>query len=327
MFRRKVLSQYPNFRDVLAVKICVHKKGIWKSTYHVVLEFRTSFIDQRGQIVNLPIFCTAHSEECRENAYEALKFLWQQGFNSHNLSIPRPLFYSPYFRATFYRGVSGHNLFYYIHEKRHQEVEEIIARTALWFAKLHSLPTKHGRNFNPENSRIRTVLPGAASVLTRIEQRYPHIFETMKDIYGYIIKSEEDFFASTEQRWYIHGDAHPENIIKSGKQKISVIDFTDLSLSDFARDLGAFLQQIDYMCRRRLGGLAYTAQLKDIFLKNYFEHSPIQLDDKLRRRINTYYHYTAIRTATFFLFKSGPEPEKGYPLIEGVKRQLTIDSL
>lgn len=324
MFRRKVLPQYPVFRDVVGVKICVHKRGIWQRTYHVVLEFHTSFVDQDGEIVVLPIFCTAHSSENRENAYRALKFLWQHGFNDGDLAVPRPLFYSPYYRAAFYRGLNGRNLYHYIQAGRRDDVEDIIGRSAAWFAKLHSLPVSRENNFNPENSRIRTVLPGVENVLWRIQERYPHILDTMQNLYDYIIGEEERFLNSTTQRWYVHGDAHPENIIRSGQNKISVIDFSDLSLSDFARDIGAFLQQIEYMCRNRLGGLAYTSHLKEIFLQHYFENSSIQMSEDLKRRIDVYYYYTSLRTATFFLFKSGPEPDKAYPLIEGVRRKLEV---
>jgi len=324
LFKKEVLPRYPDFIDIKKIKINAHKDHIWETTYHVVLEFKTFFLTRNHQVKTLPIFCSAHSDEPRKNVYHALKYLWDNGFAKGFLTIPHPLFYSKHFQATFYRGVSGNNLYHYIKKGNYKEIEKIIPKAAAWFSKLHRLPAKKAYNFNKENSRIRTVIPGRNKILADIKKQYPAYYGTYKKAYDIFIKKEEDFLVSTEKRWLIHGDAHAENIIKMGEKKLAVIDFTDICLSDFARDLGCFLQQLEYMVMRKINDEEYTKKIKDLFLENYFKNAKIELDEQLQERINNYYNWTAMRTATHHLIKDKAEPERSKPLIALVKNNLGI---
>lgn len=319
---KKVLPLYPDFESILEVEIHGYKKNIWEKTYHVVIEFKTKFRCKDGEIVELPIFCSAHSDEPRENVYDSLKFLWDNGFGKGQLSIPHPLFFSKGFRGIFYRGVEGRNLYQFIREEKLDEVEKIVPKAAMWFSKLHAVPTGNAKNFNPENSRIKTVIPGVDHILERVSEKYPEYGEIYKNVYGYLVESEEDFLNSTEKRWLVHGDAHPENIIKMDEEKIGVIDFTDLCLSDFARDIGTFMQQLEFMCNRKISEDAYGEKIKNKFLEYYLKEANLVLDDDLKKRINNYYLWTSMRTATFYLLKSDAEPERAVPIIDKVKENF-----
>ena len=109
-----------------------------------------------------------------------------------------------------------------------------------------------------------------------------------------------------------------------GEKKLAVIDFTDICLSDFARDLGCFLQQIEYMVMRKINDEEYTKKIKDLFLESYLKNAKIKLDGKLQERINNYYNWTAMRTAIHHLIKDNAEPERSKPLIASVKNNLGI---
>lgn len=323
-FGRKLLPLYPKYDRIGNIEIIPHKKNIWQKTYHVVVEFKTELMNKKGEVVYLPIFCTAHSSEPRENVFTSLKYLWDAGFYDDELSIPRPLFYSKYYNGTFYRGVEGANLYQYIRVNNRKEVDRIIPQAAFWFAKLHALPTDKAPNFNVENSRIETVYPGIPHILEKIRLDYPQYAEFYKQAYEIFDKKEKEFLASTERRWLVHGDAHPENIIKMSDRKIGVIDFTDLCLTDFARDLGAFLQQIEFMCDRKINDPEYTERVKKLFLDSYLERTGIKIDEELQKRIDNYYYWTAMRTSTFFLIKHDVEPERAAPIIERVKQGMAI---
>lgn len=324
LLKERVLPQYPAFASVKKVKIIPHKKLVWESTYHVVLEFKTTFLTSRGKKKILSIFSTAHSTEPRKNVYYGLKFLWKNNFSKGFLTIPHALFYSNFYKATFYRGVNGHNLYYFIGAKNFQAIEEILPKTAAWFAKLHSLSTAGAKNFNKKNSRVKTVVPGVENILKKISDKYPQYQELSKKIYEIIIKEEEKFFSSTGRRWLTHGDAHPENVIKMGKKKIAIIDFTDLCLADFARDIGSFLQQLEYMCDKKIGDPEYSLKAKKIFLDNYFRNAKIKMSDYLEERINNYYNWTMMRTATSLLLQHNPRPDHAEPLIKQICENLNI---
>ncbi|MFA7702103.1 MAG: phosphotransferase [Patescibacteria group bacterium] len=302
LLSRKILSLYPYYQRIEKVKIIPHKKHVWEATYHVVVEFLVYFVTTEKAVHKLSIFCSAHSNENRKNVYDSLEFLWNSGFADEHFSIPRPLFYSSYFNGTFYRGVAGYNLNYYISTKNHAEIEKIVPQAAKWFAKLHNLKGVERFDYNTENGRIRTVIPGVDNIFHEIKRKYPHYLNFYERAYNIFISQEEKFLNGTDARWLIHGDAHPENIIKMNDIKTAVIDFTDMSLADFTRDLGCFLQQFEYMgVQKKKLDPDYVAQIKKLFLDNYFANSSVKLDASVQVRIDNYYNWTMMRTITYLL--------------------------
>jgi len=107
---------------------------------------KTIFIKQDGSEEVLPIFCSAHNMNSGKCLFGS-KVLWEHGFHSDHLTIPRPLFFSPYLNGVFYRGASGYNLQYYMWRKNFIELEKIIPQAAKWFVKLHSLKDLSEYNF------------------------------------------------------------------------------------------------------------------------------------------------------------------------------------
>lgn len=322
--REKVLPLYPDFTEIKSIEIHAYKKHIWDEAYHVVVGYDVEVVGEDKETEVLPIFCSAHSDEPRKNVYDVLKFLWEHGFGQGNLSIPHPLFFSAEFNGTFYRGAEGKNLYRYIRVSNFEETENIIPKAAFWFAKLHQIPTADAKNFNEINSRIRTVMPGVDHIIDRIKEKHPEHLDFYKKVYKVFLETEENFLASTKKRWLVHGDAHPENVIRMSKEKIAVIDFTDLCLSDFARDLGAFTQQLEFMCKRKIEDKNYAKKVSKLFLDSYFSESQEKLTSELQARIDNYYNWTTIRTATHFLIKHDPEPERAIALIEEVKTRMGL---
>jgi thiamine kinase-like enzyme len=277
-------------------------------------------LGQDGRIRELPIFCSAHSHESRKIVYDSLKFLWEKGFGKGYLTIPHALVYDEEYSAIFYRGVDGYNLYYYIRENNRSEIENIVPKAALWFSKLHQINTDH--NFNPKNSRIETVLPGVKHLFGRIGHDYPHFASMIEKIYRALMEKERKFFDNPEKLYLIHGDAHPENIIRMSQRKIAVIDFTDLCLGDFARDVGSFLQQLEYMIKRKIGDDEYASRIKNLFLVEYLKNRQIDKSAEIGERIDIYYNWTAMRTATHFLIKHEPEAERAENLIRQVYKNI-----
>ena len=55
LFEERVLPRYKDFTSIKDIEIHTYKDYIWEETYHVVIEFRTSFITRDGKIKKLPI--------------------------------------------------------------------------------------------------------------------------------------------------------------------------------------------------------------------------------------------------------------------------------
>ncbi len=326
MFQTDLLPFYPQFSRVDKVIIRPYKKMVWTTTYHVVIGFDVYLAKADGRRTKIMVVCSAHSEEPRENVFQAMKYLWNHNFNQGYIDIPRPLFYSEYFHGTFYRGIVGENLLHYIAAKNHEEVEKLVPLAAELFARLHKVPAGAGANFNPINSRIKTVVPGVETTLKEISVRYQGKFDDdFLKIYQYLVEKEEKFMQTNLQLNLIHGDAHTENIIKTGEGRVGLIDFTDFCLGDFARDLGTFLQQMEYKIVVKNSDQAWADKMKTVFLDAYFAASGVRRSQQLDERIRLYYDWTAIRTSVFLFLKYNSDPKRAEELLQKVKQDLNIN--
>ncbi len=323
LFRREILPHYPEFSSISHLNIKPYKELVWETTYHVVIGFETYFVKKDGSETKILIVCSAHSGEPRENVYSALKYLWSVDFPNEFISLPEPLFYSSEFRGTFYRGLAGENLLYYIQHKEFSIVEEVIVNSAKLFARLHSLGNLQQVNFNPESSRIQTVIPGVEAIYQKMKRHYHGKYnDDLVKIYSYFLDEEEKYFSSNSSLVLIHGDAHPENIIYISPQHLGLIDFTDLCLGDRARDLGTFIQQLKY---KFVASDQERAQnMVNLFLSTYLKTLGLKLSPELQARINLYYNWTAVRTAIYWFLKSDREEERAQILLAQVKRNLKL---
>jgi aminoglycoside phosphotransferase (APT) family kinase protein len=321
LFTKEVLPHYPAFRSISRVEIKPYKKLVWETTYHVVIGFNTYFLKLNGEEDKIPIVCSAHSEEPRENIYRALKYLQSVNFPTALIDIPDPLFYSAYFQGTFYRGLKGEDLLHYIKAKDFLTVAQIVTVAAQLFARLHALPTTI--NFNPLGSRISTVIPGVPNILREMAARYPGRYAAdLQKIYADFIAQEEQYFQGGGVPVLIHGDAHPENILVTAPDRIGLIDFADMCLSDPLRDVGSFLQQLEYKIVGKTGEVAQAQAMKKLFLDTYLAAASLPLTPPVQARINLYYNWTAIRTATFWFLKAGHNEQRAVDLLNQVKHNL-----
>ncbi len=336
LLEKKLLPLYPEADKINQIKISWVKKNVWETTYHAVIRFDlTISLSRRSPLCEtaarhkrkkLLIFCAAHSNEPRRNVYQALNFLWKHGFDCSYLTVPRPLFYEPSLRAVFYQGVAGNTLYHYLATEQWTKADHFLELAGRWFAKLHSMPTKNLRSFNKNNSRIETILPGRAGALKIIGQRHDQHFATYRAIYRILAQRERQFLKLTLRRWLIHGDAHPENVICLSTKKIALIDYADMCLGDWARDIGAFCQQLDYMLTSRLRFSQERAEkCKEIFLSAYFKYAKVKLTPEAEWRMETYYCLAALRTANYYFLKHEPQAEKGERLLEQLKGKLNIE--
>ena len=328
-FRRELLPLYPNFLEILAVRIKPYKKLIWQTTYHVVIAFEVEFLTKDQTRENIFLVCSAHSEEPRENVFQVLTFLQHQGLANDWIDLPAPLFFSPEFKGVFYTGLKGENILRQVRTGGDVAAAKI-ALVAKLFATLHSLAIKDVPNFNPQSAKIATVIPGLESILREMSLRYHGIYdEDLRKFYDHFISKETEFLKLEKNLALIHGDAHLENIIDTGAGHLGIIDFADFCLGDFARDLGTFLQQLEYRATSVKTGLRNpeeNARFKKIFLEEYIKVRGLILDDDLKERIKLYYDWTMLRTATYFFLKAEVEIERAEALFARVRSSLAAEN-
>lgn len=326
LFKKELLPLYKEYEDISEVVIKPYKKMIWTTTYHVVISFETTFVKSDKSSEKLLIVCSAHSNEERENVFKAMSYLWERNFNEDYIDIPRPLFYSEYFRGTFYEGVKGENLMHYIKKQDKVETESMVLLSAAMFAKLHKMKVGPEANFNPKNSRIRTVVPGVDNILKEMSVRFSGEFDkSLKAIYEHLIINEERFLNSSNfNLCLIHGDAHTENVIHTGAGRIGLIDFTDFCLGDPVRDVATFMQQSEYKIRACYGDSQFAQEMSALFFKKYLEYSGLEDSPYVRERMTLYYNWTAIRTAVYLFLKHDNNPAGAKILLEQAKESLQL---
>lgn len=320
-FRQNILPLRPEIKEIISVKIKPYKKMIWSQTYHVVIGFNLQVLKDNKEKEDFFLVCSAHSSEPRENVFKVLNFLKKQGMGADWIDIPQPLFFSPEFNGVFYVGLKGDNILKKV-IKGHEDSFDKIKLAGRMFAQLHSLPTKNIAGFNPLSSKIETVVPGVPKILRLINSFYDGVYdEKIKALYDYFLEQESIYCSQEKNLALIHGDAHLENLIDTGPGRLGVIDFADFCVSDFARDLGTFLQQLEHRLIRAKDGLRdlnKEKKLKNIFLSEYLKCRNISLDDDLKKRIKLYHDWTMLRTATYFLLKENPEVERGERMLNKV---------
>lgn len=279
------------------------KRNIGTDFYHVVIRY------DAPSLGDMPVFCSAHSDENRKNAYNALLFITQHGFTNHSVFVPEPLFFDDGLKAFFYRGVDGKNLLSYI-KKTDVSLAPYLDQTAKWIAQLHSIEAGEKQNFNPVNSRISTIYPGPEKSLPKIKRLFPQYHSQIKTQFEKLVAWESESLASLPRLHLIHGDLHPENvIINKTDGKVSLIDFTDICTSDWARDLGSFLQQLAFMSGGYRGQEEINS-LKKKFTACYFAHQGMAQDKNADERIHRYETWTALRSAIYFLTKDPAQPKE-----------------
>ncbi len=317
-FRKQVLPCYGDVDDIIKIKIRPYKKHIWQTTYHVVIDYQVFFKLKNGKTRKTHIICSAHSNEARDLAYSTLKYLWQRRLGK-GVVFPRPLFYSPEFKGFFYRALQGKNLLQYILIKDKDSVADLVEKSGLMFSLLHRINIKKYKpSINPKNNSISTVVPGVDHLSKELKNRYNDDWHN-KIVPSYLkyIEAEKNFLDNKPELSLIHGDAHTENIIKVSRQKIGLIDFADFAISDFTRDVGTFLQQLDYKLDHRFAhDLSWQKEMKRLFLANYFKNSQFILTKDIQVRIDNYYKWTALRTAVYWLLKEKSEPERAQAILD-----------
>ncbi len=285
------------------------KRNIGKVFYHIVVRFDSESLGDK------PIFCSAHSQENRDNANESLKFINKNGFKDSKVFVPQPLLFDKEFGAFFYRGIDGENLLHYISQKD-TNIAPYLEQAAEWIARLHKIPATQKENFNPENSRIQTVLPGPQKFIPKIKRKFPKLSPQVNEYFEKLVQQETRSIARLDREYLIHGDFHPENVIINATDgKVSVIDFTDICMGDWARDIGSLMQQLRYMSRGKRSD-EETKKHQQIFVKAYLKARGIKTSNSIERRITLYRAWTALRSTIFFLTKGPAEPKNAKTELE-----------
>lgn len=315
LFSINLKKIYPDFIKIEKLQISPIKKHIDKNSEHVVAAYSfllITKINEEKKYLRLNIYCSAHSDGSRKKTINILKFI-----NQKNISGQKALFYDNKTQSMFYEGVRGQNLYYYI---QHQiDIKKYIKEVAIKLAMLHELKTNHQLKISKFKSSLWSLDP--SNVLGDEDISLINCKREIIKLLNYIKVEFKKLEIEKNQTFFIHGDFHPENIIiEEDTKQINIIDFTDVKISDFAQDLGSFLQQFRFMSLRFYPGRKIE-YYQTIFLKNYFKKRNIEMNQDVKNRLLFFQAWLSLRSAVFFLRSSNAEVKVNF-LIQQSKEFL-----
>ncbi|MFH1187632.1 MAG: aminoglycoside phosphotransferase family protein [bacterium] len=315
-----------------AEKIKKIEKKIYKDIrgdydYTLIIEFIIQIVFSDKQICEKSVFCKAHSDEKKNKSIYYMEILYKNGFNEGAYKVPRPLRYVPELRAGFYEGVQGNNLLYYLKHRDYDKIEQAVKDAAAWINKLHSINPEKFNSHEPRFTYIRDNYPPIEKVLRDMEKNYPRLHKVFKPLYVKTEKYEEkliDHIVKSKRAKIIYADYHPENIIipRYTREGIAVIDFTDLSLGDPYRDVGTFMEQVEFMSRKYMPA-SKAKKWSDIFIKEYMAKGKEKPTKDNFKRINLYRLWSCLRNIIHFYYKEDPE-QVIWGLVDDAKGYLDI---
>ncbi|OGF22943.1 hypothetical protein A2Y83_01630 [Candidatus Falkowbacteria bacterium RBG_13_39_14] len=292
------------------IKRIIHKEVRGNYDYTLVIEFYVKILFEAKKTREKSIFCKAHSDEKKNKSTYYMEMLYKNGFDRGLYQVPRPLTYLPDLRAGFYEGVQGHNLLYYLKQRDFDKIENIVKSAAHWISKLHELKFHQFNSLKLNIARIKDNKPPIKQVLSDMKSNYKRLYEEFIPLYQTTIECETAFLKELrrgEKAKIIYADYHPENIIipSYSRNEIAVIDFTDLALGDPYRDVGTFIEQVEFMSRKYMPA-DKARQWRKIFLEEYIKISNVKLTSREIQRINLYCLWTSLRNIIYFYYKKDP---------------------
>lgn len=315
LFNKNLKKTHPEIIKIEKLQITPIKKHIGQKSEHIVAGYSFLAIKKNGddkKYLRLNIFSSAHSDGSRKKVMDILKFI-----NENGVSDQKALFYDKNTQAMFYEGVRGQNLYYYI---QHQiDIKKYIKDVGIRLAELHELKVNSKLKIFKFKSNLWALDP--SNVLGDEEIKLDNSKKEIIKLLKYIKLEFKKLKIEANQKFFIHGDFHPENIIiEEDTKKINIIDFTDVKISDFTQDLGSFLQQFRFMSLRFYPGRKIE-YYQTIFLKSYFKKRNIKIDKNIKNRLLFFQAWLSLRSAVFFLRSNNAEVKVNF-LIQQSKEFL-----
>lgn len=294
-------KHYPDFKTLESLELTTYKNHYGRTSAVFVVEYFVRYLDKDDKEQELDLFCSAHTDGSREGAYLKTKFLYEQGFDKGKYRVAKPLFFVPEQKAFVYVASEGDSLFNFFKKDTEANLDSVFKLSAGWIRKLHGFDLEKNK-FDWPDFRIANMVPSPEKFITDFSNDNQKQGDLVASLYKQMHNLELEYQSEYPQT-LIYGDYHPENIIIKGldAQELEMIDFTDLALGDPMVDLGAFIQQFDFMGHNFISREKIN-HYKRLFVEAYFEEELDKISEDYIKRINLYQAWTALRTAIFLFY-------------------------
>ncbi len=316
------LAHFPEFASISNLRHVSHKRRVGKHHSTFIYSYYISGMTKDRTPIQKHLIYSSHSDASRLIAYNNMRRFDAAGFNAdHTYMTIVPLEFVPEVKALIYEAAHGKTLYEHMKSHTAAELEPLLKQVAAWIRKFHAFTL-------PASSFEALPLASSANMNWKVDEFQTEV-QRKNAQQGEKLRYFSETFFTLENKVHqnmtpqlIYGDLHPENIITETlhPETLTLIDFTDVARGDQMRDIGTFLQQVQFM-----GSQFYAQQdtehLKKFFLEQYFQKPFDSIDQDLLDRINLYQAWSSLRGFVYFFFQ--PDYlEKSYGLLEDAWRYL-----
>lgn len=292
---------YQDFKEIKSINLDPFKRHLGVTSAVFVVEYKIQYISLSGEIKNIDIFVSAHSDGSRKGAYEKTKILYEHGFDKGKYRVTRPLFFLDEQKAFFYVASPGRSFFNFFTQDVSADLSNSMQLMTAWIKKLHAFDIKV-TNFRWPKFDTLDMVPAPERFVKNFYESDQKLGQKIETLINDLDKMDKEFRKKIEPI-LVYGDFHPENVIINGlgAQEIEMIDFTDLALGDPMMDIGTFIQQFDFMGHNFVSRQTMN-QYKQSFVETYFAKDLKDIDIEYINRINLYQSWAAMRTTVFLFY-------------------------
>lgn len=315
-------KHFPDFASIEKVHHVRHKRRVGKHNSTFIYSYYISGSKKDGSAIEKHLIYSSHSDASRLAAFNNMNLLNASGFNDDRTYMAVvPLEYVPDVHALIYEATDGKTLYQHMSQHTARELDPLLHLVAAWIRKFHTFKLK------PD---VLSQIPLASSSIANwnADELQAEV-EKASTSQGEKLRYFNETYFSLEKKLHdhleprlIYGDLHPENVITEtlAPKSLTLIDFTDVSRGDPMRDIGTFIQQLQFM-GAQFYAQADTEHLKQFFIEQYFGKPLAEIDQELLDRINLYQAWSSLRGFVYFFYQPDYR-EKSYGLLEDAWRYL-----
>lgn len=201
----------------------------------------------------------------KEKEFKILSFIYNHGFDSGEILVPKPLAFFKDHNLFFYESLPGKTFIFDLKNKDLLDTKIRFAAKAL--KKLHNLPKPDFELWNVDNFLNYKDFEG-----WDLFKFYPNLAKSLNEI---VLPLKEKIYQQKSDD-FCHGDYQPANLIFFD-DKIFILDFGTVCLLDREYDIASFINQLEIMLKR-YGDIAIFENLKKEFLTEYGDFNMEKFD-------------------------------------------------
>ncbi|MBU2229569.1 aminoglycoside phosphotransferase family protein, partial [Patescibacteria group bacterium] len=228
--------------------------------YTLKLKYPDSKIETKVIRANVP---SAHQDWEIKNSDQAMKAIYDHGFDKGRYQITRPLGHYPEWRMLVYEEYPG-EIFTDLLLAGKQRLEKKTLLASNWVAQFHNLKMKTGRT-----KTLKRIKEEVGYFVNDYKKFSPELQAEGKLILETFLKRYKKYYRPN-QHHLIHGDLNSNNIIFNGNN-VGVIDFGNAWRFDRFCDVANYFVQMELLGWQKRAPLKTIHKLHKIFLDNYLK--------------------------------------------------------